>query len=182
VRLPRPRRPPVTAVEAYLALLDDLAGDAELARRSSETPRAHAGRLAGRPVARAGASRGRDGSPAVASLGVRRTTAPVDEEMLAADWAFAGRGGRGHLGDLAAVERAARAAGRSAGSAAGTPPPPPAADPATRRDLGLLVADWELARYAERRLTPREDARGVARWRRLRVALRRARPMEPPPA
>jgi hypothetical protein len=100
VRLPRPRRTPVTAVEAYLALLDDLAGDAGLARRPSETPRAHAGRLAG---------------------------------------------------------------------------------PAAHRDLGLLVADWELARYAGRRITPLEDARGVARWRRLRVVLRRARPTAPPP-
>jgi hypothetical protein len=39
-------------------------------------------------------------------------------------------------------------------------------------DLALLVADWELVRYAERTLSAAEDRRGVARWRRLAAAVR----------
>jgi hypothetical protein len=41
------RRHPTSAVGAYVALLDELAGKGELARGSSETPRSHAGRAAG---------------------------------------------------------------------------------------------------------------------------------------
>jgi hypothetical protein len=59
---------------------------------------------------------------------------------------------------------------RSPTTAAGSPASPTTLD----RDLGLLVADWELARYAARTLTPSEDRRGVARWRRLRAAARAA--------
>ncbi len=180
VRLPRPRRAPATASDAYLALLDDLDDDAALARCPSETPRAHAERLGGRgpmgpapgQLARAAASHELPARPSAPEVGV---------DMLAADWAFGGRGGRGHLGELAAAERAAQAARRAAaagggatsGEGGGGAARPPAADPRTRRDLGLLVADWELARYAGRALTAAEDARGVARWRRLRTTLRR---------
>jgi hypothetical protein len=113
VRLPRRRRVPTSAADAYLALIDDLEAEPGLRRLPSETPRAHASRLMG--------------------------------------------GG----------------AAAAAGAAPGRPARPAARDPRTRRDLRLLVADWELVRYAGRRLTAPEDARGVARWRRLRAALRR---------
>ena len=39
-------------------------------------------------------------------------------------------------------------------------------------DLALLAADYQLARYAERRLTPREDRRALSRLDRLRRLLR----------
>jgi hypothetical protein len=186
VRLPRRRRPPATAADAYLALLDDLDDDPALRRLPSESPRAHAGRLtgAGRPGGalapptsrRAGSANAGGAGPA----GPARPAAPdVDVDLLGADWAFGGRGGRAHLADRAALERAARVPGRGSGPdgrgpAPGTASTPPAArSPRVRRDLGMLVADWELARYAGRRLTAREDARGVARWRRLRAILRR---------
>jgi hypothetical protein len=39
--------------------------------------------------------------------------------------------------------------------------------------LDLLAADYALARFGERRLSPREEGRGVARWRRLRSVLGR---------
>ena len=55
-------------------------------------------------------------------------------------------------------------------AASGSPAPPATLD----RDLGFLVADWELARYGARSLTPSEDRRAVARWRRLRAAARTA--------
>jgi hypothetical protein len=181
VRLSRPRRSPATASDAYLALLDDLDDDAILARRPSETPRAHAERLGGRGPT--GPAPGQPAGAAVSPGLPARTSAPeVDVEMLAADWAFGGRGGRGHLGDLAVAGRSAEAARRAAGAGGGAAPGgrgggatarPPAADPRTRRDLGLLVADWELVRYAGRALTAAEDARGVGRWRRLRATLRR---------
>jgi hypothetical protein len=86
-------------------------------------------------------------------------------DLLASDWTFGGRGGRAHLAEAAASERAARARPTIAASRS--------LDPTVHRDLWLLVADWELARYAGRRLSGAEDARGVARWRRLRAALRR---------
>ena len=105
------RRPPRTAPEAYLTLLDDLAGDRALARRANESARAHGRRV-------------------IAS------------------------------GILAGV--------------AGGDAPPPARAAAPDVDLGLLVADWELARYGARTLTPSEDRRGVGRWRRLRAAARTA--------
>jgi len=38
-------------------------------------------------------------------------------------------------------------------------------------DLALLVADGELARYAARTITPAEDRRGIARWRRITTAV-----------
>jgi hypothetical protein len=41
--------------------------------------------------------------------------------------------------------------------------------------LDLLAADYQLECWAERRLSPAEDLRGVQRWRRLRADLRRAR-------
>jgi hypothetical protein len=173
VRLPRPRRSPATAPDAYLALLDDLDDDTALARGPSETPRVHAARLGGRRLPGQGPDRSVAATP---ELPARSAAPEVDVDMLAADWTFGGRGGRGHLGDLAVAERAAHAARRTAasgGRGGGAAARPPAADPHTRRDLGLLVADWELARYAGRALTPAEDARGIARWRRLRMTLRR---------
>ena len=39
--------------------------------------------------------------------------------------------------------------------------------------LDLLAADYALARFGGRRLSPREEGRGVARWRRLRSVLGR---------
>ena len=40
-------------------------------------------------------------------------------------------------------------------------------------DLGMLQADYALARYGGRRLTDAEDRRALARWRRIRDRLRR---------
>lgn len=102
--MPRPRRAgptwrrarqlpdPATAAAAYVALVDELARDEELARSSGETPAAHARRLR--------------------------------------------LSGRGAVG------------------------------------LELLAADYELERWAGRRISAPENRRGVARWRRLRTALR----------
>jgi hypothetical protein len=39
--------------------------------------------------------------------------------------------------------------------------------------LDLLAADYQLARYAERRLSPAEHRRALSRWRRIRDGLRR---------
>jgi hypothetical protein len=74
VGLPRPRRPgvPVDAVSAYLAALDDLAADgaATQARRTSETPHAHAARVGIPEIARLQADY------ALARYGARRLTDP----------------------------------------------------------------------------------------------------------
>ncbi len=108
----RRRSSPTTAAEAYLALLDDVADDAVLARRPNESPRAHARRIR--------------------SLGVLAPDEP--------------------------------------GSARGAPT---AVDHDPGADLALLVADWELARYAGRTLSAAEDRRGVSRWWRLRAIVGR---------
>ena len=55
VRLPRRRRVPASAADAYLALIDDLEADPGLRRLPSETPRAHASRLMGGGAAGGGA-------------------------------------------------------------------------------------------------------------------------------
>jgi len=39
--------------------------------------------------------------------------------------------------------------------------------------LELLAADYQLERWAERALSPAEERRGIARWRRLRRQLAR---------
>jgi hypothetical protein len=171
VRVPFRHRDPGTAPAAYLALLEDLAADPALARRPAESPRAHAARLAGRR----GAGAVRPVPVAfVPEVGPHAVVPPaeVDAEMVGADWSVGRPGSRALDGDAMArhlhdeAVRAAAAARPAAVTAA------VASDPATRRDLALLVADWELARYAGRTLTPAEDARGVARWRRLRRTLR----------
>src|SRR5688500_16221762 len=38
--------------------------------------------------------------------------------------------------------------------------------------LDLLAADYELARFGERPITPREDRRAIDRWRRIRDVVR----------
>ncbi len=181
IRSLRPRAPaPRTAPDAYLALLDDLATDAIVARRPQESPRAHAARLlAARaggdepsfrtPPAESGAGSPRGGPP---SSRTGPTTPEVEAERVGADWAFGHAGGRRHLADAAAAERARRAV---AGAGVSGRPRPVVSDPVDRLALALLVADWELARYGNRRLTRAEDSRGVARWRRLREAIRRPR-------
>jgi hypothetical protein len=131
LRLRARRRPaPTTAVAAYLALLDDVADDAILARHPSESPRAHARRIR--------------------SL---RLLAPV-----------------GPRPDASATRR------DRAGPSTEAPEPTGSVSSAAGRDpdadLALLVADWELTRYAGRTLTAAEDRRGVARWRRLRAVAR----------
>ena len=64
--------------------------------------------------------------------------------------------------------------GESGAPRAAAPPGLTALSGLPDRDLGLLVADWELTRYGARTLTPAEDRRGVGRWRRLRAAARAA--------
>jgi hypothetical protein len=46
--------------------------------------------------------------------------------------------------------------------------------------LEMLAADYELARFGARPLTAAEDRRGVARWRRIRAAVRGRRPRPAP--
>jgi hypothetical protein len=89
----RPATTPTTAVEAYLAALDDLERDRRLARATAESPAAHARRL--------------------------------------------------------------RAAGDGS------------------RDLELLAADYQLARFGAAPLTAAEERRAVGRWRRLRERIGR---------
>ena len=174
IRIPGRRGTPKTAAAAYLALLDDLDGDAALARRPAESPRRHARRLMGR----VGAGPASAGTPPEAppSVWVDPTAriVPVGAGTAGPDWRVA-PGEPARLAEAAAQRRTAEAL-RDAASAASTRPrvTQAASDPGTRRDLSLLVADWELARYGQRTITAAEDARGVARWRRLRRALRSA--------
>ncbi len=167
------RGTPRTAQEAYLALLDDLEGDPLLARRASEPPRVHA-----RRVTASGLLRG-EPAPATAAgspgSSARSAVRDVDLGMLAADRGLGSLGGRAMLAERDAEARRARAARRALLARVPRRQPPPGAPSATLdRDLGFLVADWELARYGARALTPSEDRRGVGRWRRLRAAVRSA--------
>jgi len=141
---------PTTATAAYLAVLDALAHDPILARRSSESPRAHGRRLRALQVFRPKASR----PGAVGGVGMGEgTVAPATEPRPATGAAIGGS--------------------PPAGAASATKPRSDSGD--LDVDLALLVADWELARYAARTLTPAEDRRGVARWLRLTEALRARR-------
>ncbi len=171
LRIPLRRREPATAPAAYLALLEDLAGDPVLARRPAESPRAHAARLTGRGGGRVARLAAAEVEPEVGPH-VAAPPTEVDAAMIGADWRVGRGASRALSGDAMARRLHGQAVRAAAAAGPAGAPIAPVADPSTRRDLGLLVADWELARYAGRTLTPAEDARGVARWRRLSRALR----------